>query len=399
MRRLLVAVALGTRCLSIEVERNSGPEEAENPLASLEPVHVGFTRWIDIGDERTVEVQTLAIRPPLFHIKGLLSSMESQGIIDEAQARRTLESKMGGTLPEDTTKGIRKKQGQVSFLGFRKMFKKFDTDCDGALNKKELARLLHIVFDLPNHDHELFMKRYNFTSPRIWERSLFNIDLLEHRQWIMTNYPYMMQRHSDQAWLPYNSSTTQAVAHRAEKITGLPNAIVTGEQALQVLHYGKLGHYSCHYDSPPSHIPSGTVVRLGTMAVFLNDPEAGGQIAFPGADRMGTDKWNMSDWGDLKSECQATDRCTTLGGVVVSPKKGDAILWYNMKLNHWSTNAKGGFTYHSNSHPDHSFQWNSLHCGAEVSKGEKWMANMWFRAFAERKAVSSTIDAPSTVIV
>ena len=24
--------------------------------------------------------------------------------------------------------------------------------------------------------------------------------------------------------------------------------------------------------------------------------------------------------------------------------------------------------------------WNSMHCGAEVKQGEKWMANMWLRS-------------------
>jgi hypothetical protein len=304
---------------------------------------------------------------------------------------------MGGSTVDKNSEDIRKKQEERSFMKFRKMFKHFDKDRSGALDATELARLLHIQYSLPNHDHDLFMKRYNFTSPWIKETRLFGVNLLEYRQWIVRNRPHMMERHSDQVWLQYNASQTKPVLHRAAKITGLPKAVVAGEGSLQVLHYGKLGHYSCHYDSPPSHIPSGQVVRLGTMAVFLNDPEAGGEIAFPGADKEGSDTWNVSQWSNLKSECQATPSCTSMGGVVVSPRKGDAVLWYNMKVNHWSTNERGEFDYHSTGKTEDSFHWNSLHCGAEVSKGEKWMANVWFRA--HETAVSSTIQAPSIVMV
>jgi hypothetical protein len=379
-------------------------EVAENPLASLDPVKVGFTRWVDLGDRGAVEVRTLALSPPLFLIKGFLTSEESQVLINQARARQAESSRMGGTSPEDLTRNIKKTQNsnQRSFLAYRKMFKDFDKDRSGVLSKEELGRLLFMKYDMPNHDHELFMKWYNGTSPLRMENLLF-VDLVEYREWIMKNYPHLMQRHSDQVWLPWANNKTKQVVERAAKITGLPKSIVSGEfGGLQVLHYSKLGHYSCHYDSPPSHIPDGRVVRLGTMAVFLNDPEQGGQIAFPGADRNGIETWNVSHWGKLKSECQATNRCTTLGGVVVPPKKGDAVLWYNMKVQHWSTDSKGGISYRSPGSNQDSFHWGSLHCGAEVSKGDKWMANMWFRAPLKGPGttpVPSTIEAPSTLLI
>ena len=79
-----------------------------------------------------------------------------------------------------------------------------------------------------------------------------------------------MERHSDQVWLDYSKShKTQALLDRAQRITGLPKEVVSGEESLQVLRYGKLGHYSCHYDSPPSHIPDGQLVRLGTASLVF----------------------------------------------------------------------------------------------------------------------------------
>jgi len=396
--QILITLAFGV-CHPGMATSHLRAEENHNPLAALDPVHVGFVRWIDTGDGQAREVLTLAVRPPLFLIKGFLSGAESEAIINVSHRTMAEKSMMGGPNPTDTTKEVKKQHQQRSFLEFRKMFKIFDKDRNGALTSNELQRLMQFRYNLPNHDHKLFMKRYNFSSPFIWEEKLIGIDLVEYREWIMKNYPHMMERHSDQVWLGYNISQAHSVLHRAQKITGLPKAVVSGEASLQVLHYGKQGHYSCHYDSPPSHIPDGRVVRLGTMAIFLNDPEAGGQIAFPGADKEGSEKWNVTDWSNLKSECQPTNKCTTLGGVVVSPKRGDAVLWYNMKPSHWSVKADGGFTYNWKGKTDDSFDWNSLHCGAEVLKGEKWMANVWFRAIPKNRQVPSTIDAPSIVLV
>lgn len=406
--QLLLAVSSHSASHPSMAAPQKGPVESvdiESRLASLEPIYVGYTRFIESDDGRKVEVRTLAVRPPLFHIRGLLSTTESKALIDEARIRQMdmRASTMGGETVDENTQSITKRQNKRSFSKFRAMFKHFDKDHSGSLNKMELAQLLRNQYDLPNHDHDLFMKwgGNNLMSLAIREPQLYSLNLLEYRQWIMTNYPHMMERHSDQVWLRYNSSHTKSLLHRAEKITGLPQAVVAGESAMQVLHYGKLGHYSCHYDSPPSQIPNGQVVRLGTLAVFLNDPEAGGEIAFPGADKEGSETWNASQsverWGNIKSECQATDQCTSMGGVVVSPRQGDAVLWYNMNVTHWSANNRGEFHYHSTGNTYDSFQWNSLHCGAEVSKGEKWMANVWFRAHVTTE--SSTVEVPTTAEV
>ena len=40
-----------------------------------------------------------------------------------------------------------------------------------------------------------------------------------------------------------------------------------------MVRYGRLGHYSCHYDSSKA-----TGVRLATLGVFLNTPTEGGEV-------------------------------------------------------------------------------------------------------------------------
>ena len=53
------------------------------------------------------------------------------------------------------------------------------------------------------------------------------------------------------------------------------------------------------------------------------------------------------------------------------------MFWYNihlMKVEKWSDDGKQIVPGRE------AFYWSSMHCGAEVKEGEKWMANMWFRS-------------------
>ena len=53
--------------------------------------------------------------------------------------------------------------------------------------------------------------------------------------------------------------------------------------------------------------------------------------------------------------------------MLVKPEKGKAVLWYNHHL-HPHNNWMGEMDVHS------------LHGGCDVSKGEKWIGNMWIPA-------------------
>lgn len=349
---------------------------AAEQLAFLDPVKVGHSRVVDLGDGHRVEVRTLAVRPPLFYVSGFMSEAEADDIVSEAKANELLTSIAQFNVPP---------------AGLQ-TFRVFDRNQDGNLDEAELARLMSKVYLIANHDHTLFMSHHNLLSPDISQYVFQTIDFSKYRDWIKENHPHLMQRFSDQIWMKYNRTDTQRFVRRASEITHLSKGIIAGEPAgMQVLRYGKRGHYSCHWDTPYDMCPNGPIMRLGTMVLFLNKPEAGGEIAFPAADKAGSENYTIQEWSSIKQECQATERCTTLGGVVITPKKGDAVFWYNAQTNHWRDDGEGHL-FHGGKE---SFLWHSLHCGAEVQQGEKWIANLWFRALNSQPQTPSTIAAPS----
>jgi prolyl 4-hydroxylase len=121
------------------------------------------------------------------------------------------------------------------------------------------------------------------------------------------------------------------VERRVAALLGWP---VENGEGLQVLHYKPGAEYKPHYDYfDPVHPGSASILkrggqRVGTLLMYLNTPKKGGGTTFPDV------------------------------GLEVAPIKGNAVF----------------FSY-DRAHVDTR----SLHGGAPVIEGEKWVATKWLR--------------------
>lgn len=126
-----------------------------------------------------------------------------------------------------------------------------------------------------------------------------------------------------------------AMCQRIERrIAALLNWPVQNGEGLQVLRYRPGAEYKPHHDYfDPVHSGTPTILsrggqRVGTLVIYLNTPEKGGGTTFPDV------------------------------GLEVAPVKGNAVF----------------FSYHA-PHPSTK----TLHGGAPVIAGEKWVATKWLR--------------------
>jgi prolyl 4-hydroxylase len=126
-----------------------------------------------------------------------------------------------------------------------------------------------------------------------------------------------------------------AMCQRIEKrIAALLNWPLQNGEGLQVLRYRPGAEYKPHHDYfDPVHSGTPTILsrggqRVGTLVMYLNTPEKGGGTTFPEV------------------------------GLEVAPIKGNAVF----------------FSYHA-PHPSTK----TLHGGAPVIAGEKWVATKWLR--------------------
>ena len=136
----------------------------------------------------------------------------------------------------------------------------------------------------------------------------------------------------------------------------------------QVVHYAGGQHYSYHHDAedgkPGEPTPK---MRVLTLFYYFNDVEDGGETHFPHA---GGGAYDASKFEDAHGRAK-TLPCELSEGLAVKPKKGDAIMWYNV-LPAIGGRRGGGEQWGGGTSQDPR----SRHAGCAVTAGEKWGANV-----------------------
>ncbi|KAH9562149.1 hypothetical protein CY35_05G057200 [Sphagnum magellanicum] len=119
---------------------------------------------------------------------------------------------------------------------------------------------------------------------------------------------------------------------------------VENGELLQVLRYEPGQYYKAHHDyfADEFNLKRGGQ-RVATMLMYLSDGVEGGETFFPSV-------------GDKECSCGGEMK----RGICVKPKRGDAILFWSVKL-------------------DGSKDPLSLHGGCKVLAGEKWSSTKWMR--------------------
>lgn len=141
--------------------------------------------------------------------------------------------------------------------------------------------------------------------------------------------------HRTSSGMFYGRGETELIATIEKRIAQLLNWPVEKGERMQILQYNEGAQYKSHYDFFDTNAEHTSKIiqhggnRVGTLVIYLNEPEMGGSTAF-------------------------TDI-----GFEVNPKKGNAVF----------------FSYDT---PDAASL--TMHAGSPVIKGEKWIAVKWMRA-------------------
>ncbi|EDO47329.1 predicted protein, partial [Nematostella vectensis] len=203
--------------------------------------------------------------------------------------------------------------------------------------------------------------------------------IVSYMDTLKDQHPRHRERYSNQAWLGQGRKADDVMKRlraRTGKLTRLPPELMQGSEPVQVVRYGKDGHYNGHYDSQSisehpgykcCHIVGADRVqcrlcRYATVLYYLNEVPEGGETAFPAADNE-TYSEEVSKRGDRFNLLQYCKDSRLL----VKPELGKAILWYNHFVD-----EDNGFLGERDDY--------TIHGGCGVSKGHKWVANNWLTA-------------------
>lgn len=152
-----------------------------------------------------------------------------------------------------------------------------------------------------------------------------------------------------------------AIEKRVAAWTFLPEE---NAESLQVLRYETGQKYDAHFDyfHDRNNLKLGGQ-RVATVLMYLTDVKKGGETVFPDAEGSHL-QYKDETW----SECSRS-------GLAVKPKKGDALLFFNLHVN---ATADTG----------------SLHGSCPVIEGEKWSATKWIHVRSFDNPPDVRTDAP-----
>ncbi|XP_068725230.1 transmembrane prolyl 4-hydroxylase-like isoform X1 [Montipora capricornis] len=368
--------------------------QAKLQLVRLDGFKTGHAKWVNISENGPIKLITRAMKPLVFEIPEFLSHEECDHIISLAKDSGLRTSTSGfstydGDLDEDLALADMDWTLSRDQL-FAGNFEVWDTNADGIIDSIEVKEFAgkHKKLYLKDDEVQEMFKRLDITdrlkngklTPNVFKE--LNIKkILRYMDFLKTKSPRHRWRFSQHTWLQQDK-TADAVLKRLHerviKLTKLPRKIVQGGEPMQVVRYEKYGHYHAHMDStikgptvPCCHqnylrAHDCRVCRFVTILYYLNDVEEGGQTAFLLADNTTTTPDDLENSKVDTDEFNLSINCHS-ANLVIPPKKGTAIMWYNNFIDPYSGLLGDVDRYTS-------------HGGCDVIRGEKWVANNWLTA-------------------
>jgi len=240
------------------------------------------------------------------------------------------------------------------------------------LDVKEVKQCMHIL-DKNNN---------GYVTKKEWENKKSWKQLSKLFMTFKRDSPEKFTRYSETLWV----GPSKSINLRLASVLGISNKAVEtfmsekekngldenllGED-VQVVRYGKNGHFSCHYDSSDGQYRAYTVMfQLRTVP-----RKFGGGTWFPFEEDVTT------------YDCTENQACVSKEdggtGLVLPCIGGSAIIWMNHRPKEEPSRSVGSpWDAQGRFQP---MDWSTLHSGCEVLDGEKWIANQWvFKSSVEK---------------
>lgn len=356
-------------------------------LVRLNGVKIGHIREMKLEENKSHRVVTRSFQPLLFEINEFLSHKECDLLIQLSQQSHlqdslTIKGKGEGIGEEEFLKKLASKNLTLEKTLFCWKLQRpvYDTDRDGKITLQEFIRFVDLEkYVYPTKEDALpIFTLFDFNSDGFVDdkecadvTNATYVEFLFHVEKLKSDPRYFI-RFSESAVLSQDTPVVRSLQRRIAKLTGLSRTLIEKSEEIQVVRYSVLGHYNAHYDTTHDSARIKECCREGqdfqdcnlcrfiTILLYLNNVAKGGETAFPLADdpeRFYSRNYSVT----LNERCREAN-------LLIQPKKGKAVMWYNHLLEHDGDDHMG------------VFDWLSLHGGCDVIEGVKWIANVWLNA-------------------
>ncbi|CAH3023349.1 unnamed protein product [Porites evermanni] len=348
----------------------------------------GHVRQLELEPGEKFKMITLASKPAIFELPDFLSDEECDHIIELAE----MFGLEGSIMHTDEYQEKHRKEVKGHAIGAAGIFASWDKNKDKEITKEEVihfSQKYKFLYMKPNEVDKMIerlkIKAFDDGKVTIQEfRKLPTAAMDAYMNRLKETSPVHRDRNSNQAWIHQGSlagDVMKRLRKRIQKLTKLPDGIIRGSEPLQVVKYDEYGHYNVHHDGQPiashSHlncchlnvtkVPSCRLCSKYNIQKFIMlflqqgklHKRESQQYLYPFSfelyiKSMDNDKFNLMEF------------CYD-GNLVVKPKRGKAIMWYN----HFIDEETGWL----GERDDYT-----LHGGCGVRSGVKWIANNWITA-------------------
>ena len=114
-------------------------------LPRRDAVAVGHVESIQLDEEKSVQLKTRSVKPPIFEIPDLLSSDECDHLVELAKRNGLQESETAGKSTGVTREGTNATLTEEHMIKYCKRINRYDNDKDGKITMMEFAGYVYYI--------------------------------------------------------------------------------------------------------------------------------------------------------------------------------------------------------------------------------------------------------------
>ena len=216
-------------------------------LPRRDAVAVGHVESIQLDEEKSVQLKTLSVKPPVFEIPDFLSSEECDHFVEIAKRNGLEESETKAESKGVTREGTNASLTEEHMIKYCKRISRYDNDKDGNITMMEFAGYVHYITRMLVRTTDLWTV-YETLLPEGARMITFeNCTKVNRTQFVefvyqlfnMNRLRYYKVRYSEHSWVELNDEADRDpvlkhVKKKIAEVTQMSVSQIEHSEALQV---------------------------------------------------------------------------------------------------------------------------------------------------------------------
>lgn len=215
-------------------------------LPRRDAVAVGHVETIEVDEEKSVQLKTRSVKPPIFEIQDFLSSEECDHLVALATKNGLEESETAKASPKQvvTREGTNKTLTEEQMKKYCKRIARYDSNKDGNITMHEFAGFVYHLTKMLVRMNDLWLVYQTLLPEEALVITYENCTKVNRTQFVEFVYqlfninrlPYYKARYSEHSWIELNDKdpVLKRMKSRIAQVTQMSVLQIEHSEALQV---------------------------------------------------------------------------------------------------------------------------------------------------------------------